>query len=187
MSGVEDENIGTFVLLRRFPYQIETESFLLMSTFVFHFPFLNQERRHKELNCTIVVLDHPKQNKKKVHQILIKLCFQTTLLNWKTVLFRDCKLNRTVIKHPLRVLDFKQEKRCWSKILTYLEYERIRGLSAKMVSPLCFKNFIRIFRRVFQNANQRFPHVSIQRISNKNQSLSSYHLQHMFSIQSELQ
>lgn len=57
MSGVEDNKISTFVLLRRSPDQIETESFFpLCSIFIFQFPFLNQERRDKELHCTIIVL-----------------------------------------------------------------------------------------------------------------------------------
>ena len=62
MSSVEDNNIGSFVMLWCFSYQIQTKCFFLGSIFVWYFPFLNQERSHIKFHCTIIVL----QSKVKV-------------------------------------------------------------------------------------------------------------------------
>lgn len=54
-----------------------------------------------------------------------------------------------------------------------------------MVSARGFINLCLIFHRVSKYANQRFPHIPIERISHKNQSLSPQQFQHMTPIQSE--
>lgn len=52
-----------------------------------------------------------------------------------------------------------------------------------MNSSICFVNLFFILHGTFQYANQRLPHVPIERIANKNKSLASQQFQHSMRIQ----
>lgn len=72
-----------------------------------------------------------------------------------------------------------------TRLKAYSELERIEPLSPE---PLPARNFLDstlILQRISQCTNQRFPHIPVQRITNKYQSLPSQHLQHFSSIKPE--
>jgi hypothetical protein len=50
---------------------------------------------------------------------------------------------------------------------TYFEYERVRTLRSKFFSARGFEYFRLVFHRISKNTNQRFPHVPIERITDK--------------------
>lgn len=56
MSSVEDYEVRIFIFVSRPSNYIQSKCFLSRPIFVCDFPFLNQERRYKELYCAFIIL-----------------------------------------------------------------------------------------------------------------------------------
>jgi len=65
----------------------------------------------------------------------------------------------------------------------YLKQERVRSLSPEFVVPGYLKDLPIVFDRIPQDTNKGFPHVPVERITDKHQSLSPQPLQHIGWVQ----
>ena len=65
----------------------------------------------------------------------------------------------------------------------YLEQERVGALSPELAPAGYLKNLTLVFDRIPQDTNQGFPHVPVERITDKHQSLSPQPLQHIGWVQ----
>lgn len=67
----------------------------------------------------------------------------------------------------------------------YLEVERIRTFGAELSMTGDFISLVLVFDEILQNANQRFPHVSVQGITDEHETLLPQSLQQVSRIQPE--
>ena len=68
----------------------------------------------------------------------------------------------------------------------YLEQERVGALSPELAPAGYLKNLTLVFDRIPQDTNQRFPHVPVERITDKHQPLPPQPLQHISWVQSNI-
>lgn len=173
MSGVEDNKISTFVLLRRSPDQIKTESFFpLCSIFIFQFPFLNQERRDKELHCTIIVLKKSSNlvTYSRLKNIWIEIGKRVQNFNllwkWKNMrLLREKSVFHGLQKH---YLDFSlSSSECKLGIPTCFCWENLprKPASFLLTSPTYFSHPIWITHKIWSLINLSSTYNSKPRIS----------------------
>jgi len=66
---------------------------------------------------------------------------------------------------------------------SYLKQERVRSLSPEFAVPGYLKDLPIVFDRIPKYTNKGFPHVPVERITDKHQSLSPQPLQHIGWVQ----